>query len=804
MPFINLIRTNNWSIRTKLVFLALISATVAVAITGVSMARKDIFDLREAKVERLSSQARMIAFNSTGVLSFLDQEAAEKLLHSLESEPTVELASLYDAEGKLFASYAAQGKAKADASIAPAACFNKYDAKGMVEVCQAITDQEQFLGTVVLRANSTDVTEKLHAGLFTILVVTLFSLAIAVILSGLLQRNISNPIAKLSQTANSITHSGNYSLRVDISGGDELGQLGDAFNKMLSQVEESKHELVEAHDELENRVEQRTAELSEEITQREKTQKELETSVIAAETANRSKSEFLANMSHEIRTPLNGILGFTDLLIRDEKATIEERRDFLHTIQSSGKHLLGLINDILDLSKIEAGQYDVEILTCQPHQIIAEVVSFLRVPAQEKGLELNCRWEGLAPATMQTDPGRFKQILTNLVGNAVKFTEKGRVDIVARLENVGHNPQLVVNIVDTGIGIAQDKLDEIFTPFAQADNTVTRRFGGTGLGLTICRQIATALGGNVLVEIVQGEGSTFTLRVPPGSLEGVEMVNLSTSDGIGRRKEKAVAKDFDLAGVELLLVEDGSTNRKLISLALRRVGVNVTEAEDGKIGSDLALAGSFDMILMDMQMPVMDGYTAARLLRDKNLTLPIIALTAHAMKGDEKKCNEAGCSGYLTKPVDIDALIETVATATGRGEKQESDENATSSSSSTASATSKTKLAEREPVYSTLPTEDKDFHEIVSEFIPRMQANVEEMIEAVHQSEWTQAAELAHWLKGAGGTAGFSEFTEPTQQVCESIEQEQYTSLESLLEEIQEISALAAIRPLTSEIPSIC
>ncbi len=784
-------RLSNWSIRTKLITLALISATVAVAITGVSMARKDIFDLREAKVERLSSQARMIAFNSTGVLTFLDQEAAGKLLQSLESEPTVELACLYDAEGKLFASFIAEGKEAALDIISPATCFNKYDAEGMLEVCEAITDQGDHLGTVVLRANSTDVTAKLQAGLFTIVVVTLFSLAIAVVLSGLLQRNISNPITKLSQTAKAITQSGDYSLRVEKCGGDELGQLGDAFNKMLAQVEESKYELVEAHDELEDRVEQRTAELSEEIKQREQTQRDLETSVVAAEAANRSKSEFLANMSHEIRTPLNGILGFTDLLIRDENASIEERCDFLETIQSSGKHLLGLINDILDLSKIEAGQYDVEILTCQPHQIIAEVVSFLRVPAQEKGLELNCRWEGLAPATIQTDPGRFKQVLTNLVGNAVKFTEKGRVDIVAHVQDLKGNSQIVIDIVDTGIGIKQDKLDEIFNPFSQADNTVTRRFGGTGLGLTICRQIAAALGGDVQVASVLGQGSTFTLTVPTGSLDEVEMIDLSTADGIGRRKEKSAAVEYDLSGVEVLLVEDGSTNRKLISLALRRVGVNVTEAENGRIGSDLALAGTFDMILMDMQMPVMDGYTATRLLRDKNVTLPIIALTAHAMKGDQKKCEEAGCSGYLTKPVDIDQLIETVATAARRGEKSESSDD----SASDTSTTSEKKSSGRGPVYSTLPTEDEDFREIVSEFIPRMQANIEELTEAVQQSEWTKAAELAHWLKGAGGTAGFSDFTEPTQQVCESIGREHYTPIESLLVEIQELSSLAAIRP---------
>ena len=296
-----------------------------------------------------------------------------------------------------------------------------------------------------------------------------------------------------------------------------------------------------------------------------------------------------------------------------------------------------------------------------------------------------------------------------------------------------------------------------------------------------------------------GEGSVFTLRVPTGSLEKVEMVNLSTSDGIGRKKEVAVSREFDLDGVEVLLVEDGSTNRKLISLALRRVGVNVTEAEDGKIGSDLAMAGSFDMILMDMQMPVMDGYTAAGLLRSKDYTLPIIALTAHAMKGDQQKCLDAGCTGYLTKPVDIDALIETVATATGRGEKSGSSEAATSASASTAA---KIDLAERKPVYSSLPTEDEDFREIVSEFIPRMQASVNELAEAVHQSEWTKADELAHWLKGAGGTAGFSGFTEPTQKMCEQIGLEQYTTLESLIVEIQELSSLAAIRPVATEVPT--
>ena len=422
---------------------------------------------------------------------------------------------------------------------------------------------------------------------------------------------------------------------------------------------------------------ERTAELREEIARREKTQRELFQAKEAAEAANVAKSRFLANMSHEIRTPLNAVIGFTDLLLNSGNQCDEaEREDYLETIHTSGKHLLALINDILDLSKIEADRLEVEQVRCSPHEIISEIVSVLRVKALEKNLTLDYHWNGGVPETICTDPARFRQLLMNLVSNAIKFTTAGSVQIRAELVQDGPDPQLVVEVIDTGVGIPADKFEAIFDPFVQADTSVTRQFGGTGLGLTISRRIAQALGGDIGVSSEVGKGSTFTVTIATGPLDGVRILDAPAG---GRHAKSAAGTEPDalpsLAGVRVLVVEDGDTNRKLIGLVLQRAGVEVTMAENGRIGADLALKDPFDLILMDMQMPVMDGYTAATLLRQHGLTTPIIALTAHAMKGDQDKCLAAGCSGYVTKPIDADLLVRTVAemlSGAGRKPRQHS------------------------------------------------------------------------------------------------------------------------------------
>jgi signal transduction histidine kinase/CheY-like chemotaxis protein/HPt (histidine-containing phosphotransfer) domain-containing protein len=577
--------------------------------------------------------------------------------------------------------------------------------------------------------------------------VALCSLAASIALSFVLQQIISRPILTLAKTADRITEAGDYSLRVKAPSSDEIGQLYQAFNKMLDRVQVSDRALKRAHDELEDRVEQRTFELVAEIRERERIQIDVVRAKEAAEAANRAKSEFLANMSHEIRTPLNAILGFADLVRDGHDISVAERREYLETIHKSGEHLLSLISDILDLSKIEAGQLTVEKIRCSPHQIIAETVSVLRVRAKEKGLKLDYNWVGQIPETIESDPSRLRQMLLNVVGNALKFTDNGGVHIVAQIVGVLEDPRLLFEVVDTGIGIPNHKLQDIFDPFSQADSSVTRRFGGTGLGLAICRRLAEALGGGIAVQSRPTEGSIFSISVATGSLVGVRMLEGPLSD-VTRPVEQHAKKRFALPGRRILVADDGDTNRKLIQIVLRRAGATVLAAENGEQALAIALREPLDAILMDMQMPVMDGYTATSRLRDAGSRTPIIALTAHAMKGDDDRCLKAGCTGYLTKPVNAQRLLAALAKEIGVEELSD-------------------RPVEIEPpgtagtlLRSTLPLDDAEFRDIVDEFVARFQVRLGAMHKAAAERDLIELKSLAHWLKGAGGTAGFQPLTE--------------------------------------------
>ena len=392
---------------------------------------------------------------------------------------------------------------------------------------------------------------------------------------------------------------------------------------------------------------------------------ELEHARRIAESANRAKSEFLANMSHEVRTPLNGILGYTELLLRGADGGDEhERTDFLTTIRDSGRQLLQLINDVLDISKIESGQFRVERVNCSPDQILAEVISAQRIAAAQKHLALDYRWESRIPETIQTDPHRLKQLLTNLVNNAIKFTERGSVFVVAKLDRTDDEPKLRLEVHDTGIGIAADKLATIFDPFVQSDSSVTRRYGGTGLGLAISQMIAKSLRGKLTVESVLGQGSVFTATVATGDLLGVRLSEMPTL-AVDEDFPSAPSQRTSLDGVTVLVADDTETNRRLVSMFLTRSGAIVATAENGELALRAAENRQFDVVLMDMQMPIMDGYTATTLLREHGYLRPIIALTAHAMRGDREKCLMAGCSGYASKPIHMDELITVVRDAVG-------------------------------------------------------------------------------------------------------------------------------------------
>ena len=399
--------------------------------------------------------------------------------------------------------------------------------------------------------------------------------------------------------------------------------------------------------------------------------KALEESSQAAEAANRSKSEFLANMSHEIRTPMTAILGFSDVLLGNLEE--EENLSAAATIKRNGQYLLELINDILDLSKIEAGKLEVERIACSPSDVVGDVASLMRVRSEAKGLPLEIEYVGAVPETIQCDPTRLRQILINLVGNAIKFTETGSVRLVSRLvQGTARPSSLQLDVIDTGIGMTQEQAAKLFQPFTQADSSTARKYGGTGLGLTISKRLAEMLGGDITISSSAGKGSTFSVTVETGPLDGVPMLENGTEAiAESKRKAKASAAPAVKLDCRILLAEDGPDNQRLISFVLKKAGADVTLAENGQIAHDKALAAReaaepFDVILMDMQMPVMDGYTATGKLREADYTGPIVALTANAMADDDEKCREAGCDGYAAKPIDRAKLLATIAQYAGK------------------------------------------------------------------------------------------------------------------------------------------
>jgi signal transduction histidine kinase/DNA-binding NarL/FixJ family response regulator len=474
---------------------------------------------------------------------------------------------------------------------------------------------------------------------------------------------------------------------------------------------------------------------------------------VEAEAANRSKSEFLANMSHEIRTPMTAILGYAEILLDPGSiANVPaDRLEAAHIIKSNGEHLLAIINDILDLSKIEAGKMSMEHIPCSPSRILSEVISLMSVRAEAKGLPLYLEYEGPIPHTVHTDPTRLRQILVNLIGNAIKFTETGGVHLKCRFESDSSGSgALRFDVLDTGIGMSEVQVASLFDPFTQADASTARRFGGTGLGLTISRRLAEMLGGRiVMVRTQPGLGTHIQVTIATGPVDQASMllvpvsaIMLDTHSDV----PPPLTHNQQLSGMRILLVEDGPDNQRLISHLLKKVGAEVIVCDDGELGVDAALAAcaqhrAFHVILMDMQMPVLDGYAATRRLRKQGYTGPIIALTAHAMSSDRQKCIDAGCNDYASKPINRDELFKiirrNVETDVGRSYGPPGSSGLIRSLSN-----------------------DPDLAELINEFVGGLPTRIEAIKHSCAAKDLSMLAGLAHQIKGAAGGYGFPSITE--------------------------------------------
>ena len=623
----------DYSIKTKLTIIIIVSCLAVSLMASGFFIVSEVVSERRTVLEDLTGLARVIAINVQAPLEFMDPATASEVLAALSARPQILYANVYTPGGRVFASYHAshidseqqRGMDDLDKEVRrgrirlgqQSYCFSPRS----ISLGVPIGTRDNFSGTIVLQSDNSALRAIIYRLVLVISAILLATLLLALLLSRFLNRFITQPVLALAETMEHICAKEDYSLRARRHSNDELGALVTGINSMLDGIERRDAQLVVAKQ--------------------------------AAEEANRAKSRFLAQMSHEIRTPMNGVLGIAGLLLKTKLD--DKQHQFVRTIMHSGESLLNLINDILDFSKIEAGRLELEKIHFKIRQLIDETLDLFSKRAEERNVRLAGFVQATVPAVLVGDPGRLRQILMNLIGNALKFTENGEVKLNLYLEGCDDTSCLLrFEVQDSGIGIPRQKQGEIFNAFAQVDGSTTRKFGGTGLGLAICSQLVQLMKGKIGVESEVGDGATFWFTVPftPGSEEFLEENNQA-----GVNTEKCF---FD---ADVLVAEDNFTNQIVAQGILEYLGCRVTMVENGREAVTQVSKKSFDIILMDCQMPVMDGYEATRRIRaqEKESGRPpvvIVALTAHAMKGDREHCLAVGMNDYLAKPFREDQLVD--------------------------------------------------------------------------------------------------------------------------------------------------